>query len=267
MGLGEKKWFAEDERGRDDYLTWRAGFHGAKPLEPCPICLGVGVRTPMSTRSTSATPTTAGMAVAIAGDLYTVRPPDTADDAVKVWSSRPLSFDNKPPWQRQLVQELREAITELHLERDSALHGTFATEDAGGFDIENRLFYNVGAGAFPELPRAIVFERLYAVPEPAPGKPLDQYPYFAAYAAASLEVGFRYWRACELIARFDRIDVERVTGGQTSRLVWHAMRRAGDAVTIVPGVPAIRRFGIDLTLHLPPGTTVKPANVVKSCSP
>lgn len=26
LGLSDKKWFAEDERGRDQYLAWRSGF-------------------------------------------------------------------------------------------------------------------------------------------------------------------------------------------------------------------------------------------------
>ena len=121
-------------------------------VDKCSVCLGSHARARPSTSASSGSPELAEVPGPTAGGRYRIQAPETRSGAVKVWSSAALSFDNKPAWQRRLVQELREALKTLDLDHESALHGAFAADDAGSFDIENRLFYNVGSGAFPDAP-------------------------------------------------------------------------------------------------------------------
>lgn len=216
-----------------------------------------------STSASSRRPDTAEVPGPTGGGRYLIQAPETRCGAVKVWSSAALSFDKKPPWQRRLVQDLREALKTLGLDHESALHGTFAAAEAGSFDIENRLFYNVGSSAFPDGPPGVVFERLYDVAEAAPEERIDSYPYLAAYRRKPIDADFSHWQPRAPVARFERVPVEGVTADQASRLVWHAMRRASDSITVERETQPIDRFGLDLTLHLPAGTSVKPVSVVK----
>jgi hypothetical protein len=91
---------------------------------------------------------------------------------VETWSTWALPFMNRTPAQEQYRKTLREAL--MSLRPDGVLHATHSSLHVHrGSDVENLLFYNVGASAFRTLAKdALRFERRNA-PPPTPPARLD----------------------------------------------------------------------------------------------
>src|SRR5258708_6969560 len=92
---------------------------------------------------------------------------DPCQLSVETWSTWALPFMNRTPAQSQYRNELREAL--MRLRADGMLHATHTSQHIPrGPDVENLLFYNVGASAFRHLAKdALRFERRNAPPPKA----------------------------------------------------------------------------------------------------
>jgi hypothetical protein len=93
---------------------------------------------------------------------------DPCQLSVETWSAWALPFMNRTPAQSQYRNELREAL--LRLRADDVLHATHTSQhNPRGPDVENLLFYNVGASTFRHLAKdGLRFERRNALPPEAP---------------------------------------------------------------------------------------------------
>lgn len=266
LGLSDKKWFAEDDAGRDAYIAWRQEHPDAQPLRPCAECFGRSASTgapprrgaaPVDRRSgdSSENPD---------DDPFVVVHSSGIGSPVEVWSQRALSFDAKPAWQKRLVEKLRAALCRLPWSPDLELHATYGTDEPGRYDIENRLFYNVGSSAFSGEPRRLSFERLREVPEERRPPTAAGYRHYATYDVRPTQAGFRHWKPASRLTTFERVPVSSISGDQASRLVWWAMKTAGIPPDSSPQADdPIERFGLSVVLHLPPHDHVKLTSVVK----
>lgn len=220
----------------------------------------------------SAPRTCAAPIATVRGDIadpdgrFVLRPPAASDREVQFWMTARLAYEKKPDWQQCLMRELRAALASVEWAADKTLSGAFATPDQQRCDAENLLFYNPGAAVFSALPRRLMFERAYEVPEPPPELSASaDGAYFHAYYSRPLDSEFRFWEQVGTpLASFAPVSVGSLTGDQAGRLVWWWLRQSEHATRVDDSAyPHEDRFGVRLTLAVPVGRGVKLAGIVK----
>jgi hypothetical protein len=124
-----------------------------------------------------------------AANSWTVLGVSADHDCVELWSEQRLPFQPKD-WLVDMRSDLRAALAGLRCGRDQVLHATFTSAITGAFDIENVLFYNVGASYFQgNATRGIRFERSFTPPPASPGN--DRWP--RRYAGSPFDGPFAHW--------------------------------------------------------------------------
>ncbi|MFC6287564.1 hypothetical protein ACFP3Q_14350 [Nocardioides sp. GCM10027113] len=172
---------------------------------------------------------------------------------VRVWSARPIPFETPPaaPWLRDLVDDLRDALAQVHVTADEALCGYYDSAEDVACDVENRLFTNPGR-AIPPVAR-LRFERGPGTPPGAPSA-LDGAGERAFYEY-DVDGRWHHWRPDAVLVSWERLE-HRGRSDDTAKPWWVTMRRGmvGDQVhrpTEVHQPP--EEFGVRLVVHLPAG--------------
>lgn len=100
---------------------------------------------------------------------------DPQNSVVEAWTTWSLPYDRLTPIQQRYRLGLRSALKTLRAA--SGVRATYTSNNASpNVDVENVLFYNVGAAAFRQIAtRRLRFERIHASP-PAPPEPLTFQP-------------------------------------------------------------------------------------------
>ena len=179
--------------------------------------------------------------------------------AVELWSSTRLPFEPKG-WLVDMRGELRAALLGLSPNQDEILHAMYSSNIEGMFDIENILFYNVGAAFFPGcVGRGIRFERSFDQPEPAPAT-TPPFDHFQRYAVAPRNGMFRCWTPGRAIVSWDRVECRPLGSLTNPAWVWYPMKKS----EIQMGKSrAPKRFGLRVRLQTGQGRVVNPVSVVK----
>lgn len=187
---------------------------------------------------------------------------DPSQLSVETWSTWTLPFMNRTSAQLQYRDKLREAL--MCLKGTGALQATHTTQQATrGPDVENLLFYNVGASTFRHLAKdALRFERRNAPPPVAP-TPID----FEAKHHTRYEVmggnhsPFPYANAHALVAG---ADIDCTSSKQTRDVagLWRSFKTAMVISTESAQIEG-NSFSVQFILSAPAGHRFNLSNVVK----
>lgn len=187
---------------------------------------------------------------------------DPSQLSVESWSTWTLPFMNRTSAQSQYRDKLREAL--MCLKGNGVLQATYTTQQATrGPDVENLLFYNVGASTFRHLVKdALRFERRNA-PLPLAPAPLD----FEARHHTRYEVKggnrlpFHYTNAHALVARADIVCASSMQTRDVAGL-WRSFKTA---MVISAGLAQIKgnSFSVQFVLSAPARHRFNLSSVVK----
>ncbi len=195
-----------------------------------------------------------------AGTPFYVQSRMQGEAEVEAWSVARLPYVPKG-WLGDFRQHLRAAVATLSAEPGQVLHAVYVSPDISTVDAENVLFYNVDPGRFAAAARhGIRFERAVAVPPPCPRQLVATPEHYHRYWLAPAAAPFRYWVASEPLLRW-RGELPDAAAVKRCGSVWHALKRRAPEVLSPP--PALPRFGLRVTLTMPPHSTVRAVDAIK----
>ena len=252
MNLGVAKiHFNADE----DPATWINRTKGPEGIgwKRCATCGGVaGGRAATSPRPAAQqvlTPTVA--------PEYLVLAPGAADAAVRAWSATRLQFQPRA-WQVDFKRQIAEAVSQLRARDNELLHAAFASAEGEGFDIENVLFYNVGAGCFSaSCADGVRFERAFEVPAP----PAGTFAHHHRYEIVPGDGGFRHWRLTRVVAELETARFRGLGTSSKPPLAWQAAKHG--VVQVSDRLAERDVYAARLTLEVPQGALVNVAGIAK----
>ena len=111
---------------------------------------------------------------------FIIRHPCKDENQVDAWSTQSIPFEPKD-WRRDMRDELKQALSNI-IPNDDCLYAAFICNDTCASDVENVLFYNIGAPAFYRLSKnGLCFEgRFDSNPFTFPlGRELGNYYHYA----------------------------------------------------------------------------------------
>jgi len=86
------------------------------------------------------------------------------ENRVELWSKKRLPFGPKG-WLRTMRDELKDTLKTVRSVDESILYAFYSSSKMENFDVENVLFYNIGASSYKHLcERGISFERRFISP-------------------------------------------------------------------------------------------------------
>lgn len=179
---------------------------------------------------------------------------------VELWSTIRLPFDrSRIAWVEEMRDGLRRSLQAMN-DGGGYLRAVFAGPDDVGhpaFDIENVLFYNVGARCFTATARCgLRFERTTSNPT-APLTLTGPVLHYARYESGELQHGFDHWSIEQVLASFSAV-LPPISSATKVSVVWLAAKR-GD--TEVAGASSTGPIAVRLALRAPrasPATIIKP---------
>ena len=105
---------------------------------------------------------------------------DISKEKIELWSSARIPYE-PTGWKKEMRDELRVALKSSSVSQDGILHAYYASEQREYVDIENVLFYNIGAGAYSHLcPKGITFGLSRRLPIVEPAK-ASRFEYYQCY--------------------------------------------------------------------------------------
>jgi hypothetical protein len=173
------------------------------------------------------------------------------DSGVQYWADDRLPYEPSRDWHFALRFNVQAALGELRAGENHALHGVYLTRKCGFYDVENVLFYNIGAGHFAKSTRfGLRFETAITIPPSAPaGRRRNHY---CRYAIVPITDGFRCWRLGEIpVATWIDIPLATQPSSKTkASQLWFAVCKHGfqSSVQRLEG-----KFGLKLCLTAPEG--------------
>jgi len=175
--------------------------------------------------------------------------------SVEFWSTVRLPFEAKR-WLRGARQALRDGLGVLVAGDDQILAAEYVSDDSSLFDVENVLFYNVGASVFrAATPNGLVFRRSLVVPLPSPSGRV--FPHYHRYEFESLA---RRSSFGEGVCHFE-FELDRLSSSTKPHEVWWPAVRAeasGSGSSVVNGP-----FGLEVLVRAP----AQPMNVAGLLKP
>lgn len=187
--------------------------------------------------------------------MYEIAPQSPAHPRVEVWSSTRLPFEPKGEM-LNLRAEIRRAVAEVAVPRDSALHARYQSSSTELCDIENVLFYNVGTAYFSAgaMPR-VVMQRFTTAPLPAPSG--QTYAHFVSYEAREHEP---FALNSEEWGLFETAPLPETGAFSTPWVVWRAFKRG--SVTLRKHADRDARFGLRVVVE-GPTRSLHPVRIIK----
>jgi hypothetical protein len=183
---------------------------------------------------------------------YWVMASGGAAGLVEAWSGYPLQFagQRRFGWQDQMAADLRAVLARLTVTPGDVLSGTYLSTDQSRCDVENRLFTNPGASAFPRAVRSVQFERGLG-PPPEPPVPVTRVDGHLHYYRYRLGEAWQWWEPAEPLARWHRV-TRRDAGDGSARPVWLAMKlaaAAGQVEVVGSELDESVPFGVRILVH------------------
>lgn len=142
--------------------------------------------------------------------------------SVEAWSTRRLPFEPKG-WLVDLRSALRIALKAL--DRSPTLSAVYSSGVERFCDVENVLFYNVGAAAFTGIgARAVRFERCWSAPSASPQRLDGPATHHHRYEVGASVWQWQHWIAARPLASWAGVPLVRPS---TAAGWWWSMRTAG----------------------------------------
>lgn len=164
---------------------------------------------------------------------------------------------------KQFKSGLRTAIGRMRPRNGEVLFAQYAGEKDRFFDLENMLFYNLGASAFAACAaQGIAFSALPDKAALCREVGIGDREYVYAYQCLPLAAVESRFAGLPLLAEWKDVPLDRREAGTLAKY-WKALRRAGGRITAFGCMepPASGRFALKIELHLP--RPVKLANAIK----
>jgi hypothetical protein len=182
---------------------------------------------------------------------------------VRAWSSRRLPFEPDrvvgAPWLIDFRIELRAALRALEPAAGDILVAEFASKDDLRFDVENVLFYNVGADAFRHVARdGISFAR----------RALEVAPTRSSWAHYTHRYTLRSVADAEaqrddhvVLASWTAVAIDAFGSRPSASAAWYPMREAD--VLVHSLAERGRRIAVRLTVDVPTASGATAADLMK----
>jgi hypothetical protein len=142
----------------------------------------------------------------------------TSASGFRLHSGVSLLFEPQLPSQVELRAQLRTGIRVIVPNDGKCLYAAHATARLDSFDLENVLFYNIGAANFAHIARnAIRFE---LAPRLSSGHEWS-------YALEATECTFKHWRLSEAVVKWNKQPIANtLSGGTKAGVYWRAIKSA-----------------------------------------
>lgn len=191
-----------------------------------------------------------------ADDNHYVLSPDIVRNQVSAWSTRYIPYA-PCDWRREMRDELRKTIGHMR-PGNKGLYASYISNSSQFCDVENVLFYNIGASAFKGLMQnGLCFERGFgSVPQP-PYELLNAKHYY------HYEIGneLRIWNADGVLASWENIELPAPASTSKPHLFWHALKRGAVIRGRESQVPS--KFGLSIELLIPENAWCNLAVLIK----
>jgi hypothetical protein len=178
---------------------------------------------------------------------------------VELWSTQRLPFEPKG-LVLAMRNDLRRSLLGLEVKPHQVLHAAYASAVLGKFDIENVLFYNVGARYFAStIGRGIRFERSFTYPTDARSRYSAEAKHHHSYAAAPREGSFLHWRRGQDLIRWTEVPCRQIRADTNPAWIWHTIRCSSERIQCF-GVANSAQYGMSIMLRGPDADSRKPSS-------
>ncbi len=181
---------------------------------------------------------------------------DQAKNLVEIWSIERIPFEPKG-WLLELRENMKKSISQIISKKQYILHASYHSIIRERCDLENILFYNIGASCFSEIVReGIRFERLFANAPAFEGT--EEFPHYLKYQLQKKQGGFLYWKRGVPSYHFQSITIPKLK----PEIIWHAMLTQSE-MKVDKSLKKRDKFGLSITLAIPNRMNTNAVSVVK----
>lgn len=195
---------------------------------------------------------------------YHIKVHHSPKSTVNVWSTRRLTFEPKG-WIKQLRDDLRQALLSLRSQNEGLLRAVYSTNvpSSSEFDVENILFYNVGAGAFRHLCQmGLSFEHLSTQPPECPVTLSTDEVHYHSYSLFPPSSTIRDADSRAVVS-WTSIDCPPLRSDLKPLPIWFVSRKALLKQTPYFATNSVDSYRLRIHIKVPGGTSVNAAGVCK----
>ena len=139
------------------------------------------------------------------------------NNLVEMWSKKRMPFEPKG-WLLELREDMKKSIKQIISRKQAILHASYHSKIIESFDLENILFYNIGASSFSAVVReGIRFERLFANAPTVEGT--EEFPHYQKYQLQNKQGDFLYWKRGVPSYHFHSITIPKIK----PEIIWYSM--------------------------------------------
>lgn len=191
---------------------------------------------------------------------YFILGTEATRNAVEAWSVARLLFEPKD-WLLEMRNSLNAEIRHIEPSPDMGLYALYTSAEAGYFDLENILLYNVGTGAFTNLCKnSLCFERRVSAVAKLP-QYIDNMRHHYYYSMISSTDEPRFWKEEKLLARWNNIKFNSLRTTIKPHTVWDAIKNG--KVEVFEKVEPYSFLGLNIKIQSPKDKKVNLAAVIK----
>lgn len=181
---------------------------------------------------------------------------DQEKNLVEMWSKKRMPFEPKG-WLLELREDMKKLIKQIIPRKQAILHASYHSKIIESFDLENILFYNIGASCFSAVVReGIRFERVFANAPAVEGT--EEFPHYHKYQLQKKQGDFLYWKRGAPKYYFQSITIPKLK----PEIVWHSMLTQSE-MKVDKSLKKSDKFGLCITLAIPNRMNTNAASVVK----
>jgi hypothetical protein len=198
--------------------------------------------------------------------LYLVLGANVNHPLVEAWSSQRLPLEPEG-WKKQMRDEVRQALRGLQSASDSNMAVLYISPTSAHCDVENIVFYNIGAGSFSHLGLwAIRLERVFSEPPTPPTNTIQGAQHYVSYALTEKHL-FTYWDPISpRIAIWNNLPCGESCHSLKVSSVWYRLKSAicEDKVLLLslPKAGEVN-IGLRIIIHAPRGANLNLTSVIK----
>ncbi len=212
----------------------------AQSLESCGTCNPNGTAGPTRSRKQSKK---VGKK-ALQEGRFDFHGPVSDSAAVQAWADDYLRFENLPPWQKDLREEIRNGCGQLEPSSEQVMHARFFGDKHPRADVENLVLYYIDSFKAAGQ-NGIRFEHGDTMPSAGDA----EYQYCYSYSLAPRAESFSHWCRGDMLASFGWTNLGVFTGDKKLAQVWWALPRKEIKVSkrAAPDTP----FGVRVEIRPP----------------
>lgn len=182
----------------------------------------------------------------------------SSNDAVEIYSLKRLPFEPKG-WLLELRNTIKKHL-KLLSSNGTNLYALYNSMDSTFFDLENVLFYNVGAAPFRHLNiKSLLFERGYQQPSIINGNQFEHYQLYQIIKGDN-EITSNYWEKKRTLATWENVLIPKLTSEVKPHFIWKAMKRG--TIKVKNGGTSTF-YGMEVNIKTPLHANINLVSVIK----